>query len=150
MKFLPDRPVKLSIYSSPACLPVVRAALEKMCELIGFDSETAGAVVLSADEGLTNIIKHAYDGAADQPIDVELTPFGAPAASGLRIRLRDFGRVVDPSQIKSRDLRDVRPGGLGVHIMNECMDRIEYRPAEGGGTLLTMVKNLPAEKGGKT
>jgi anti-sigma regulatory factor (Ser/Thr protein kinase) len=49
---------------------------------------------------------------------------------------------VDPSSIKSRDLDDLRPGGLGVHIMNSCMDCLEYRRAKGGGTILTMVKRV--------
>ena len=53
---------------------------------------------------------------------------------------------VDPSDIKPRDLDDVRPGGLGVHIIVECMDEVTYSPRDGGGTVLTMVKNLrPAD-----
>ena len=39
------------------------------------------------------------------------------------------------------DLADIRPGGLGVHIMTECMDSVEFAPADGGGTLLTMTKS---------
>ena len=56
--------------------------------------------------------------------------------------LRDYGKVVDPAEICSRDLEDVRPGGLGVHIIKECMDSMEYCPAEGGGTVLILTKAL--------
>lgn len=146
MQALPSKPVKLSIFSSPAFLPVVRAAVEKMCEVMGFDAQGVGNVMLSADEALTNIIKHAYKGADNQPIDIEMLAVKDSQDDWLQIQIRDYGPDVDLSQIKSRDLSDVRPGGLGVHIMSKCMDRLEYRHAEGGGTLLTMCKRISALK----
>ena len=151
MKRVCRKPVRLTIRSTATHLAIVRAALEKMCEAIGFDADCAGKIILSADEALTNIIRHAYKGADDRPIDIELTPLGEGPPRGLRIRIRDYGRHVDPSRIRSRDLHDVRPGGLGVHIMTHCMDELEYRPADGGGTVLTMVKAMPSRrKGTKT
>ena len=150
MNCSPDKPVKIVIASSPAYLPVVRGAVEKMCQLLGFDDEGAGGVVLSVDEALTNIIKHAYNGADDKPIDIDLAPLTESPAGGIRICLRDYGPSVDPEKIRSRDLDDIRPGGLGVHIMCECMDKLEYRRAEGGGTVLTMTKKAPERKGNVT
>lgn len=146
MKLVPRQPVKVSILSCPSHLPVVRAAVEKMCELLGFDNDAAGAVVLGMDEALTNIIKHAYDGAVDKPIDVELIPIGRDQPVGLEIRLLDRGRQIDPDKIKSRDLTNVRPGGLGVHIITECMDVVEFSNRDRGGTMLRLVKTLqPAD-----
>ena len=134
------RPVELRVFSIPAHLPVVRGALEKMCELLGFESQTIGNIILSVDEAMTNIIRHAYEGADDKPIEVQLAALDANTAGGIRIRLRDYGRTIDRSQIKGRDLADVRPGGLGVHLMNRCMDKVEYASTPDGGTHLTMVK----------
>ena len=134
------------ILSSPASLPAVRAELAALCERIGFDDETVGKIVLSVDEALTNIIRHAYDGAADKPIVIEAAAIEAEPG-GVRIDLRDFGKVVDPERIKPRDLSDVRPGGLGVHIIRECMDQVEYRPGEAGGTHLSMSKALTRQQG---
>jgi anti-sigma regulatory factor (Ser/Thr protein kinase) len=142
-----DKPVKLSISSTPGHLCVVRAAAEALCRALGFDEQAATHVVLSVDEALSNVIRHAYGGAEDQPIEVELGAMDASQGVGLRICIRDHGRSVDPAAIRSRDLDDVRPGGLGVHIMNECMDCVEYRPGEGGGTVLTMTKRLPPANG---
>ena len=140
-----EESVRLSICSTPEHLVIVRAALEKMCEALGFDAQAAGQVVLSADEALANIIRHAYKGDRSRPIEIELAPLPASGPGGLRIRIRDYGDWVDPSQIRSRDLADVRPGGLGVHIMSQCMDALDYAPAEGGGTVLTMTKELHAQ-----
>jgi len=139
---LPKTPIRLHIASTPAHLPVVRAATEKLCRLAGFDDETAGMVVLCVDEALTNIIRHAYDGAADHPIEVELAPLTDGEVGGIEIRLRDYGKVTSPQRIRPRDLADVRPGGLGTHIIRQCMDHVDYRAADGGGTLLTLRKRL--------
>ncbi len=144
MNSMPAKPIRLVIYSFPAHLPVVRVVIEKVCHTLGFDREATGNIVLSVDEALANVIKHAYQGTEGQPIEIEMVPVGAPSPEALRIQLRDYGQWVDPKEIRSRDLEDVRPGGLGVHIMKKCMDRVEYAPAEGGGTLLTMIKKLPA------
>ncbi len=148
MNPIPIKPIRLTILSSPAHLPVVRAAAEKMCELMGFTEEAIGAIILSIDEALTNIIRHAYHGASDKKIDVEFSPEGEGGGNPtqLKVVLRDYGRQVDPSQIKSRDLDDVRPGGLGVHIINECMDSVAYTHADGCGTELVMTKEIFASK----
>lgn len=150
MPLPPNRPILLRIESSPLYLPVVRAAIEKACTLIGFDEDATGGIMLSVDEALTNVIRHAYDNQCEKPIEIELVPFRQEGCEGLRIRVRDYGRVVERSKIKSRDLTDVRPGGLGVHIMNECMDEVHYSPAEGGGTLLTMTRTTMAKSKGRT
>ena len=135
-----NQPVRLAILSQPSHLRVVRSALEKMCELAGFDNAQTGRIVLSVDEALSNIVRHAYEGAADGRIEIELTPHGQQTVQGLRISLRDYGRHADPADIHSRELTDVRPGGLGVHIISQCMDCVQYHKADGGGTLLVMEK----------
>jgi anti-sigma regulatory factor (Ser/Thr protein kinase) len=60
----------------------------------------------------------------------------------LEIRIDDYGEFVDPTEIQSRQLDDVRPGGLGVHLMKKVMDSVEYAANAWGGTSLTLVKRL--------
>jgi len=142
MNITPNKPVKMRIFSLPCSLPVVRAALEQLCRMAGFSNASIGGIVASVDEAMANIIKHAYKGAKDKNIDIELLPFQQADGAGVRITLRDYGPGVDPAQIKPRDLEDVVPGGLGVHIMRQNMDSIEYQPADGGGTVLTLAKKF--------
>lgn len=146
MNELLDQPLVIAIRSIPAHLPVVRAALDRFCELLGFCEEDRGLVVLAVDEALTNIIRHAYSGRSDQSIEVTLRCANdSDGQATLQIQLRDWGEPAQPEQFKSRPLQDVRPGGLGVHIMRCCMDNVEYRPAPEGGTCLTMTKLAPGE-----
>ena len=143
-----DKPVKVRVFSTPEHLPVVRAAAERMCRIAGFDEDSTTQVILSVDEAMTNVIRHAYDGADDQPIEIELAIVVDASGAALRVCIHDYGRWVDPSLIRARDVNEVRPGGLGVYIMKECMDQLDYQRGEEGGTVLTMVKRLPARRGG--
>jgi len=148
MDLIPRREIEFHFRSTPAHLPVARAAVEKFCELLNMDPDDAGEVILSIDEAMTNIIKHAYNGRDDEPIDITLTPVGKPDPHSLTITLADRGAYVDPSAIKPRDLADIRPGGLGVHIITKCMDEVTYAPRKGGGTVLTMTKALQPKAAG--
>jgi len=133
--------VELIIASQAASLPVVRNAVEKLARMEGFsDAETHG-LLLAIDEALANVIKHGYQGRPDQPIRIVLARTEGPdGRQGLAVEVRDQGRQVDPATIKGRDLNDVRPGGLGVHIMQAVMDEVCYSCPPDGGMLLRMVK----------
>jgi len=60
--------------------------------------------------------------------------------------LRDSGLKTDPEKIKSRNLEDVRPGGLGVHIIKSTMDVVAYDNSSEDFNYLTMAKYLPGRK----
>ncbi len=143
-------PVRMSIQSSPAHLPVVRGAVEQMCRVLGFDELDSGRAAAAVDEALANVIEHAYGSRPDEPIEVVLVPLGDDRGCvGLGVELCDRGRVVDAEGICGRDLQDIRPGGLGTHIMGCCMDVVEYTHPPAGGTRLRMVKYLPGRGGGE-
>src|SRR5262245_43930645 len=108
----------MELRSNPEMLCVVRNALEQLTQTLGFPAPECRAVVLAVDEALTNIIRHAYQGKAEQPIEasfrrVEATGDGMQRAA-LEIVLEDRGVAVDHKRLCGRSLEDVRPGGLGL------------------------------------
>lgn len=136
--------VELNIESNARCLPVVRSAVERMARLEGFGDSDAHRLTLAIDEALANVIKHGYDGQPDQPIAITLSSTRGPdGRAGIVVEVRDRGRQVNPQSIQGRDLNDVRPGGLGVHIIRAVMDVCEYSCPADGGMLLRMVKYVP-------
>ncbi len=146
--------VELNITSNARSLPVVRGAVEKMARLEGFGEVDAHSLILAIDEALANVIKHGYDGDPNQPIAITLEPVrSADGRSGISVQVRDQGRQVDPKTIRSRDLSDIRPGGLGVHIIQSVMDEYNYSCPPDGGMLLKMVKyvaSVPVAATGQT
>lgn len=133
--------VQLHITSDAKCLPAVRITAGRMAEQEGFPEADAHGLVLAIDEAVANVIKHGYEGRPDQPIEITLTPVqSADGRRGIAVSVRDRGRQVSPQVIRGRDLDDLRPGGLGVHIIRSVMNEYQYScPAE-GGMLLKMVK----------
>ncbi|HYF15325.1 MAG TPA: ATP-binding protein [Phycisphaerales bacterium] len=143
---------RIELTSNTAYLCSVRDVVRRVARRMGFGDDQAAQIVLAVDEGLANVMKHGYDGRPDGPIAVELCGCcDCARGPGIRIVVEDRARQVDPATIKSRDLDDIRPGGLGVHIMREVMDTVHYEPREGGGMRLTLVKFLssPAVAGGR-
>ena len=130
----------LRIRSNPADLPAVRAQVRVAAAAVGFSNEDAGQITLAVDEALTNVIRHGYGGCSDQPIDLRFETIRSGPTTGLSITVRDFGRQVAPDSIRGRPLDDVRPGGLGVHIIRSVMDEVIYEHAEDGGMRLIMLK----------
>ncbi len=69
--------------------------------------------MLAADEAVTNIMRHTYQGAPDKPIMLS----GNITDGHLHLRLRDQGPHVDFAAMKGRELDDIKPGGLGLHLL---------------------------------
>lgn len=131
---------RICVQSDPRDLPRVRALVERVAGSAGFDEDETSRLVLAVDEAIANVIKHGYDGRDDQPVEVSAQRIEEKGVLGIALEVRDFGKQVPPEVICGRDLTDVRPGGLGVHIIRTVMDRVEYSAAQGGGMRLQMVK----------
>jgi len=134
-----DSRISVSITSDPQLLAVVRAAVAKVCELAGYSDEVSQKIVLAVDEACTNVIKHAYKGRKGQPIDLEFRL----GNRNLGITIQDHGEPAEKSKLKSRDLKEIRPGGLGVYLIKSTMDRVKYVTKPDSGNQLIMTKSLP-------
>jgi anti-sigma regulatory factor (Ser/Thr protein kinase) len=130
----------LDLMSEPKALPKLREAFREWCTAHGWSERQVGEIVLALDEAVTNVIRHGYEGRPDGRIEIRARMAKLGGGEGLEICVRDFGRQVDPEAICGRDLTDVRPGGLGVHIIRAMNSTVEYQRAAGGGMLLTMTK----------
>ena len=139
-----DGPIVLEIPSDPCGLFLVRSLMERLSQRLGFSESMVRQMVLAVDEACTNVIRHAYEQLPGKRIVLTFLI----REELLEIQVRDFGKPPDPDALKPRDLRDVRPGGLGLHFIQSAMDEIRYEaPPEGGG-LLTMVKYRERDEAG--
>jgi len=136
--------VRLELYSQPRLLAGARALISNIAQRIGFNEILCGQISLAIDEALCNIINHGYERRTDGRIWVSIWALGNDPP-GLRIVIEDDARQVDPDSIQSRDLDDVRPGGLGVYLIQEIMDQVQYERRPHKGMRLTMVKHLPED-----
>ena len=133
--------VRLEIASQPSLLAGARALVSTIAQRCGFDEIQCGQISLAVDEALCNIIKHGYGCREDGRIWISLSEC-QPQSPGIKIVIEDNAQQVDPDGIRSRDLDDIRPGGLGVHIIREIMDEVSYTKRDSQGMRLTLVKRL--------
>lgn len=138
-------PFHLKITSDPDRLAEVRVEVERIGREVGFAEDVVAQMVLAVDEALTNVIRHGYEDRPGLPIELVFDPAFGSERPGLEIRIRDYGRQTDPGQICGRELDDVRPGGLGVHLIETAMDEVEYSQPDGGGMEIRLRKYLRGE-----
>ncbi len=119
---------KIEITSTAKNCKMARNFIEEWALAAGYPDLERGRIVLAADEAITNVMRHTYKGASDKPIHLS-----AEIADGhLHLRLRDYGPHVDVKKLKGRALEDVKPGGLGLHLLKIVFTVVEHHKLPDG------------------
>jgi anti-sigma regulatory factor (Ser/Thr protein kinase) len=129
--------LRLKFPADPGQLGDMRQAVREFLLAAGVPEMDVEIMVLALDEACTNIIRYAYGGSTRRMIRLQVERL----QRSVRCTLRDYGASCDPTKIRSRDLSDFRPGGLGVRIMKTAFDQVLYEP-QPRGTRLTLVKTF--------
>ncbi len=120
----------MALHSNPKWLSTVRAAVERLTEALGFKAEQCRSVTRAVDEALTNIVRHSYGNRRDRPITVYFRKAqrkqGEEIQRGLEIILCDRGPACDATKWHGRPLGEIRPGGLGLLLILDAMDVVEF------------------------
>jgi anti-sigma regulatory factor (Ser/Thr protein kinase) len=138
-----SNPIELILPNRPAEIARVHEQLETLAQQFNVPAQALHAVQLAVEEHLSNICKYAYADPGEHQIQVRLQ-FALPE---LRAEIEDDGRPFNPLEFPAPDVSvpmDQRAiGGLGVHMIRQSMDRVEYRRA-GGKNILTLAKRFKA------
>ncbi len=122
-------------------LKLVRAAVEQAAQFCECPESWTFDLKMAVDEACQNIIRHAYSGKPEGG-DIVIEFFREGDA--MVVHLMDFADPVDPETVRSRDLGDIRPGGLGVHLIKSVCDDARFVPPPPGvGNLFKLTKRLP-------
>lgn len=124
----------VSVPSHPKYLCVVRAVTEKFGKVSGLDDMIMEDIKLAVDEACTNVIKHAYKGDASKKIVVKYRVTG----KGFEVVIEDSGSKSQIEFMQGRSLDDIRPGGLGMHLIRKAFDscRFDERKKKGNRLIL--------------
>lgn len=143
MAAAPRDPALLAHLRVPAeacSLRLIRRVVREAALLAGAADAWADDLVLAVDEACQNVVRHGYAGA---PGDIVVTLARTPEGDGVVTEILDFAPPVDPALVRGRDLDDVRPGGLGVHLIEALCEEAGFTsPPEGAGNLFRMVKRF--------
>ena len=125
---------------------IVRIAeqIDEFCASRAIASEVAYAINLALDEILTNTISYGYDDNEPHRIEISVRP----ETEALVIVIVDDSAAFDLSNAPTPDVGaslEERPlGGLGLFLVHQMMDSVEYR-REGERNIVTLRKNKTGE-----
>lgn len=120
--------------------------VEQFCEVEGIDMHHAFQIQLVLDEAVTNVVRYAYGDKTDMPITINADITDNDEGRLLTLQIIDSGIAFNPitnapevDTTLSADEREI--GGLGIFLIQQTMDMVDYQRAE-GNNILTMQKNL--------
>ena len=126
----PPAPDEISLTCHPDTLRLVREFIETWTAYHGLSDEFTGLLVLGCDEVMSNICKYAYCSSSTHRaascriesgpglVRILIEHFGSGITN------EDFQKLVAPPSI------DRRIGGLGLHVISEIFDRVDFRREE--------------------
>lgn len=107
-------------------VPKLNAFVEEVCQTVGFDKIVMMQVKVAVEEAVVNVMKYAYPPEHRGDVTIE-------AASNdvrLKFTIIDSGKPFDPTVQSEVDTslsaKERKIGGLGIHIMRQNMDSINY------------------------
>lgn len=115
--------------------------VDGVCEEMGFDMALTMQLNLAIEEAVVNVMNYAYPAGTTGKIDIEAQ------ANDVRIKftITDSGIPFDPTAKEEIDTSlsaEERPiGGLGIHLVRQLMDSINYERTN-GHNVLTLRKKL--------
>lgn len=123
----------------------VREAVRTACEQSGCSPALAQDLVIAVGEAAQNIVRHAYRGV--EPGEAVLEIFLENGI--LEFRLLDSAPPVEQGKVQPVWPEDLKPGGLGVCLIHDIMDEVEYLDTpSGNGNILRMAKFIESDKNG--
>ena len=125
-------------------VPTLAAFVDEVCEAVGFDAALTMKMNLAIEEAVVNVMEYAYPRGTRGDITVEAQ------ANDVRLKFTiiDSGTHFDPTAQADVDTTlsaEDRPiGGLGIHIVRQYMDSINYERISGHNVLTLRKKLLPS------
>jgi len=137
-----QRRYRFRVSSDIANLDKVRLWGGHIARRLGFEERSVFEIEISLYEACANVIEHAYLNRRDHYIDLTFEVKDGRAV----LTILDEGGAFDPASLKTKDIPRIidteQDGGLGMFIIEACMDEILYRRQD-GRNILELVKYLP-------
>ena len=149
------RPLELEIRCpvDSAVLPSLRAVVTSLAGQMGFEVEAVEQIEMAVDEACANVIRHAYkhlglegdlSGKSEVPEHCSLWLRLCMGPDRLQIIVIDRGIGINVMPKGHASVEDYESngakGGLGIYIIQNFMDEVDYHSPSDSGTVLTMVK----------
>jgi serine/threonine-protein kinase RsbW len=112
----------------------------------GFEDQAIYQIQVAADEACANVVEHAYANMEAGEMEVACFVDGRMFV----VAVRDWGQSFDPDEIADPEinapLEERTLGGLGLFLIRQFMEEVQYSSDPEMGNELTMRKRLPVDE----
>jgi sigma-B regulation protein RsbU (phosphoserine phosphatase) len=125
-----ERSVKMKksivLHNDTQEVPQLTAFVDEVCQATGFDQMVTMQIQLAIEEAVVNVMNYAYPPGQTGNVTIE----AASNDMRLKFTIMDSGKPFDPTvqadvdTTLSAEERGI--GGLGIHLMRQLMDSINY------------------------
>jgi serine/threonine-protein kinase RsbW len=117
---------QIVIRNDVAGLSSVTAVMERVGAEHGMPEQSLFQLQVALDELVSNVIKYAWPEPNAHDIEIRITA----RHDGVEVEIIDDGQMFDPRDAPKRDQplpgQRPRPGGVGVQMTKQLVDRIDY------------------------
>ena len=107
------------------------AKIDAFCEANEVSPDVAYAVNLSIDEILTNTISYGYDDGETHRIEITVRLEAAALVVAIVDDSSAFDLTAAPEPDIGASLEEREVGGLGLFLVHQMMDKVEYERVDG-------------------
>lgn len=141
-KILVEHERELILHNDIQQIPLLAAFVKDVSELAHIEWGEALSLNLALEEAVTNVMMYAYPEGTDGLVEIK----AIIRKDSLEFIVADSGMPFDPTAAPAADISlDVedRPiGGLGIFLVRNIMDEVQYTRSENGKNILSMIKKL--------
>ena len=129
--------IRLSLESSLENVRLAGMCASGICRELEINEDDAYEVELALCEAVNNAIRHAYKSELGHLVEVEVEV----DEEALRFRVSDTGIAMDPALLGGQEteypqgIEDLADGGMGLGIIKNIMDSVEYSSNQGKNTM---------------
>jgi len=138
------RSVEIVIRNDMAELATLRDGLERIGAELGVPGKPLMQLQVALDEIASNVIKYGWPDGGNHKLCVRISG----QQDRIEVEIVDDGREFDPRQAPPSEPQPAgrrQPGGLGIHLIKQLVDRLEYKRV-GGRNRTVMTKQYVSDR----
>lgn len=124
------RSVEIVIRNDLMELATLRDGLEQIGAELGIPGKPLMQLQVALDEIASNVINYGWPDGGNHELRVRITG----QQDRIEVEIVDDGREFDPRQAPAPEPQPAgrrQPGGLGIHLVKQLVDRLEYERVDG-------------------
>ena len=131
----------LTLPNDVQTIQLLNEFVDNVCEAAGFDMSECMRMNLAIEEAVVNVMNYAYPKGVKGMVNIDATI----SDKGLKFVISDNGTPFDPTAKEEVDTtlsaEERGIGGLGIHLIRQIMDSINYEHID-GRNVLTLLKRI--------